>query len=501
MFSIKVFLGPKHRTVEVEAYVFYVVWSTKVLLINAFEGFKRQEWYVKKFFMTCLGSCGGATMMLPIMACLRMSFLDRLRGAGSSCMQRLFTIGCVMLLSQFCALASVVTDSVSFRVRFSVNSTAIQTELSDNATVLSSFISVYNDAMKDSLVSGIRLTVRGSASSEGVEGRNRILAHDRAQALSDFLVSIYSIPDSLISILPEKRLSDEEVLSVFPDSVPGIDIVAIRRMNKSVDIHQLRKNFSKLDGGEDGVNWRWYETHALVPARFAEVCISFVRHIPDVAVAPAVTPVIAQPVQQQTLQPDTAWQPAPQTPATDLAREHYKCILLKNNLVYDLGLVANLGVEFSLGRHYSLDFPVTFSPYNITTTIRCRTLIFQPSLRYWFEEDLTGLFVSLHGHFGYYDVALDGKTRWQNAWDDPMYGGGAGIGFARRFGKDKRWGIEAELGLGYAYLASEFYYNIPNGAWYDFATKHYWGPTRVNVGISYMLSRKVTKSTGNTLNK
>lgn len=62
-------------------------------------------------------------------------------------------------------------------------------------------------------------------------------------------------------------------------------------------------------------------------------------------------------------------------------------------------------------------------------------------------------------------------------------------------------GIEAELGLGYAYLASEFYYNIPNGAWYDFATKHYWGPTRVNVGISYMLSRKVTKSTGNTLNK
>lgn len=145
------------------------MWSTKVLLINAFEGFKRQEWYVKEFFMTCLGSCGGATMMLPIMACLRMSFLDRLRGAGSSCMQRLFTIGCVMLLSQFCALASVVTDSVSFRVRFSVNSTAIQTELSDNATVLSSFISVYNDAMKDSLVSGIRLTVRGSASSEGVE--------------------------------------------------------------------------------------------------------------------------------------------------------------------------------------------------------------------------------------------------------------------------------------------------------------------------------------------
>ncbi|MBQ0141354.1 MAG: DUF3575 domain-containing protein [Prevotellaceae bacterium] len=327
------------------------------------------------------------------------------------------------------------------------------------------------------------------------------MARNRAKVLFDYIVETYSIPASIITILPERHQTDKDIYSTFPDSIPCIDIASIRNTNKPINISQLKMAFSKLDGVENGANWKWFDEHVLAPFRFAEISISFNRHLTNDVRNHTIIPTEVMPIQQQTLQSNMRQSLDLQIQPTIISSVHYKSILLKNNLIYDLGLVANLGAEFSIGNHYSIDIPVTFSPYNITKTIRCRSLIVQPALRYWFKENLIGMFVSLYGHYGYYDVALDGKTRWQNSWNDPMYGGGAGFGFAKRFGRDNRYGIEVEVGLGYAYLPSNFYYNIPNGAWYDFSAKHYWGPTKVNVGFSYDLSHKIRKPKGKLLHK
>lgn len=397
--------------------------------------------------------------------------------------------------SVFSFSASVVADSICFRVLFPVDTASIQTEFFDNGELLKKFSTTFDKIIKDENVSDILITIRGNASSEGFANRNNALARNRALSLYDYLINTVLIPDSLIKVLPEQPLlvEAENVLATFPDTIDGIDINSIRRISRTTIGSQLRQVFHQLDGGSDGANWKWYKENVLTPLRFAEIRMSFNRKTPDSQ--PEIIPVATQP--QSKPQTEEYQQPATQALMTDSAREYNKVILLKNNLLYDIALVANIGVEFGLNRHLSLDIPLTFSPYNITYKFRLRSLTIQPALRYWFGETMSGLFASLYGNFGYYDIGLGGKTRWQNSWKKPLYGGGAGFGYAKRFGKGNKWGIEAEIGFGYAHLPSDYFYNIPNGAQYHSNTKNYWGPTKANVGISYIIWSKTKKSIHN----
>lgn len=58
-------------------------------------------------------------------------------------------------------------------------------------------------------------------------------------------------------------------------------------------------------------------------------------------------------------------------------------IAVKTNLLFDAVLVANLGVEISPWTHWSLDIPVWYSPYNISSTRNIRLLAVQPEIRWW----------------------------------------------------------------------------------------------------------------------
>ena len=43
---------------------------------------------------------------------------------------------------------------------------------------------------------------------------------------------------------------------------------------------------------------------------------------------------------------------------------------VKTNLAVWAATVANLGVEFGFGRHYSVDMPVIYSPYTVRRVYR-----------------------------------------------------------------------------------------------------------------------------------
>lgn len=397
--------------------------------------------------------------------------------------------------SVFSFSASVVADSICFRVLFPVDTASIQTEFFDNGELLKKFSTTFDKIIKDENVSDILITICGNASSEGYANRNRVLARNRALSLYNYLTNTFSIPDSLIGVVSEQSLSieAENVLATFPDTIAGIDIISIKRISRTTDGSQLRQVFKQLDGDYDGANWNWYKDNVLTPLRFAEIRMCFNKREPDIQ--SEIIPIVTLP--QSEPQSEAYQQPMTQVLTTDSTRAYNKVILLKNNLLYDIALVANIGVEFGLNRHLSLDIPLTFSPYNITYKFRLRSLTIQPALRYWFGETMSGLFASLYGNFGYYDIGLGGKTRWQNTWRKPLYGGGAGFGYAKRFGKGNKWGIEAEIGFGYAHLPLDYFYNIPNGAQYHSNTKNYWGPTKANVGISYIIWSKTKKSIHN----
>lgn len=171
-------------------------------------------------------------------------------------------------------------------------------------------------------------------------------------------------------------------------------------------------------------------------------------------------------------------------------------LALKNNIIYDVALVANLGLEISLGKHFSLDLPFTFSPYDICSAYRMRTLSVQPELRYYFKRGGKGHFFGLHGNLAYYNVVtpLNTRTRYQDRdGEHPLYGGGISYGYSLPFGKDSRWGMEFTVGAGYAYLDYDCFYNVNNGAWFTKDAKHYFGIDKAGITIYYRIVDKNRK--------
>ncbi|MFR9611862.1 MAG: DUF3575 domain-containing protein [Rikenellaceae bacterium] len=162
-------------------------------------------------------------------------------------------------------------------------------------------------------------------------------------------------------------------------------------------------------------------------------------------------------------------------------------IAIKTNLAqWGVG-VSNIGLEVLLKKNISIDVPLTFSPYTISDDWKLRLLILQPEARYWLNGScFAGHFVGLHAHAGYFNVAVDSKNRYQNNDNEPLWGFGIGYGYALSLMKNLN--IEFNIGAGYANLKYDIYYNVDNGAKFDYDTRDYWGITRAGISISYIIN-------------
>lgn len=159
---------------------------------------------------------------------------------------------------------------------------------------------------------------------------------------------------------------------------------------------------------------------------------------------------------------------------------------VKTNVAYLAATVANLGVEYSFGRHYSVDLPVIYSPYTVARDYRLRFLAIQPEFRYWLGSPMKGHFFGAHLNIGAFNISVDKKNRYQSP--DGFYGMGLSYGYALPFAR--HWGAEFSVGAGYVHTKYDVYYNIPNGARYEKGTPYnYWGLTKVGVNLVYRFGK------------
>ncbi len=161
---------------------------------------------------------------------------------------------------------------------------------------------------------------------------------------------------------------------------------------------------------------------------------------------------------------------------------------IKTNALGLAGTIANIGAEFELTKRLSLDIPVYFSPYNLgKDTRKLRVSMVQPELRYWFQRTggLSGQFIGLHAHYGYFNVAWDTPKRYQD--NTPVVGAGISYGYVTPLAG--RWTIGFVAGGGYARLRYNIYENTPvgpkHGELIGTGKKDYWGVTKAEVSISY----------------
>lgn len=160
---------------------------------------------------------------------------------------------------------------------------------------------------------------------------------------------------------------------------------------------------------------------------------------------------------------------------------------VKTNLAVWAATVANLGVEFGFGRHYSVDVPVIYSPYTVRRVYRMNLFAVQPEFRYWLDRPFRGHFFGLHLHSGGFNIAVDARTRYQDC--RPFWGTGISYGYVVPL--NRRWGAEFTLGAGFVNVKYDQFYNIPNGARYGHGLTHtYWGVTRAGITLLYRFGFK-----------
>ena len=339
---------------------------------------------------------------------------------------------------------------------------------------LDSIVEVLSRVQKDASVRIAYLWIGGSASPEGPSKWNHKLGEYRSQALAKYLSKETGFPKDLMRVenLCEDWYSFEVALkngAQIPNKEKVLDI-----LGKEKDNERRKSQIIALD---KGYTWHRIIRDIFPPfrnARMAIVCHERPERIP---------------VNVERLSFDYSLpvrEPVSSFPM-NTTENRRRVIAVKTNLLFVAALTANLGFEAELWPHWSIDLPVWYSPYDIASTRKLRLLAVQPEVRWWPGVVMNGHFIGLHTHVAGFNVAINDKARYQDP-NHALWGMGLSYGYAFSWGKDNRWGIEFNIGVGFAEYDYDAYRNRRNGALFKSGSDVYWGVTRAGVNLSYKWS-------------
>lgn len=173
---------------------------------------------------------------------------------------------------------------------------------------------------------------------------------------------------------------------------------------------------------------------------------------------------------------------------------------VKTNLLYDATSTLNLGFEFGLGRRWTLDVSGNYNPWTFSQNRKMKHWLVQPEFRWWSCTRFSGHFVGVHALGGGYNWG--GMLPW-GFGSGKMFGSidnanirnhryegwlaGAGVSYGYHWVLGNRWGLEATVGVGYAYLDYDKYPCAKCGRKLASETKHYFGPTKAGITLIFMI--------------
>lgn len=372
-------------------------------------------------------------------------------------------------------------NSAQIDPSFNGNQRTIETMTSDLKTTLDS-----EGALPDSLV------IIASTSPEGPAEFNRRLSLQRAESARNLLSGLLPQFDPL-KIRTESRTNDWSGLILIlrrDQSLKHRDwLLSILTDDKIADKNQaLRKNpeaFAEI--GEA----------MLYNMRTASVTISVIKTDDNVD---EYTTVITQPEPEPQPkpqpeptpeptpepQPEPAPQPAP-APVVAPCSPFYMAV--KTNMLYDIALVPNIGLEFYLGHNLSIAGNWMYSWWKSDPKAwYWRTYGGDLALRWWFggkaqEKPLQGHHIGLYGQIVTYDFEIGGMGYLGDKW---TYGGGLEYGYSLPVAK--RLNIDFTLGVGY--LGGEYKEYLPidgHYVWQATKMRHWFGPTKAEISLSWLI--------------
>lgn len=193
------------------------------------------------------------------------------------------------------------------------------------------------------------------------------------------------------------------------------------------------------------------------------------------------------PVQQEVKsEPEQTDKPMQTDESVSAPQTSSRYVAVKTNLTAWAGTIMNLAADVQVSEHFSVELPVLWCPWHVSSKHAVKTFTIQPEGRYWLARPGKGHFFGVHAHIGWFNVKWN-RDRYQDT-SRPLLGAGISYGYLLPLGE--HWAGEFTLGAGYANLKYNTYYNIGNGARIDTRTKNYWGITRVGISVVYRFNLK-----------
>ncbi|MGN0238220.1 MAG: DUF3575 domain-containing protein [Lepagella sp.] len=377
-----------------------------------------------------------------------------------------------------------------YRVDYRVGKSKIESTYRENAYQLGEIKTYLESIKQDSTGKLTEIIFCGYASPEGPIKLNEELADRRRQSIEEYVRRHFDIPEGVtINYVEEiawSALAEMVAESELPDKEEVLEII---NSNPGKSIKGEDSRIARLQKLDKGIAWR-YITRYMFP-RIRNSVVVFKEETGEMLVQ---TPEgeylghVAIPGKIEVIE--------------RVSRESEKkrfYMDIKTNMLYDIMALPNLGIEFYLGRGWSISGGCTYAWWKSDRRHRYwRAYGGELSVRKWIgkaakRKPLTGHHIGIYGEIFTYDFEWGGKgymggSPGHNMWHTPNYAAGIEYGYSLPIAN--RLNIDFTIGVGY-WGGKYFTYTPQEGhyVWESTKQRHWIGPTKAEISLVWLIGR------------
>ena len=386
----------------------------------------------------------------------------------------------LFLLLFYCGIVSAQENCDTVRIHFRQGDARLDLSFGDNRAALEGIVQRLWEKRGDPALRLERLVYVGGASPEGSVAINRRLSEERARALFGYLARYVSLPDSMTA--SEFVGRDWEGLLRLAEQDEGVpfraEALALLQeicREKGDDSLDPLGRLQRLRGGEP---YRYMYRELFPALRRSQVEFRY----------RAVEPLV---VHDTLWLRDTVWlhDTVYVEVKTEVPVRKPFYMSLHTNMLYDLALVPNGGIEFYLGRGWSVAGNWMYAWWKSDRKHNYwRIYGGDLAVRKYFgrlakEKPLTGHHAGVYGGIVTYDFELGGRGYLGDRWS---WHAGVEYGYALPIAR--RLNLDFSLGLGY--LGGEYkeYLLIDDCyVWQATKRRRWFGPTKAGIALVWLI--------------
>lgn len=396
-----------------------------------------------------------------------------------------FIIG--MMAAMFATEASAQEVRREAYVMFRVGSGTLEKQYEGNSEKLDSLVGYLKETLATEGMTLKSVEFRGSASPEGRYARNHYLSDARMASLESYVRSRVELPQGTV-VRNDRQIAWEYLAALVETSdLAGRDEVLriIREVPEFAEVNgtlieKRQQELMKLNGGAV-----WREMNRCFFGKLRNACavvVTYRQEPPAPVVEETPQPAVRDTV--EVVRKDTVV--VTEVVEADSRKPFY--MAAKTNLLYDALLVPNIGVEFYLGKDWSLSANWMYAWWKTDKRHRYwRTYGGELEARKWFgskaaEKPLTGHHVGVYLQGLTYDVELGGTGYLS------YFSYGAGVSYGYSLPVAKRLNLDFVIGVGYFGGEYKEYEPIDTHyVWQATKNRHWFGPTKAEISLVWLI--------------